>query len=98
MADNAFSLGWLMVWLVRCNGESAGTGRLIDSSYTIHFLGMIDSSNTTLLLAGLGGLINGRDTTLLLSVGQWFGYLCATANQRAWADRLMAATRCFFLV
>jgi hypothetical protein len=50
------------------------------------FLGMIDGGNMTLLLAGAGGLINGRDTTLLLSAGQRFGYLRATASQRAWAD------------
>ena len=50
------------------------------------FLVMIDGGDTTLLLAGAGGLIDGRDTTLLLSAGQWFGYLHAMANQRAWAD------------
>ncbi len=38
------------------------------------FLGMIDGSNTMLLLAGVGGLINSRDTTLLLLAGQRFGY------------------------
>jgi hypothetical protein len=32
------------------------------------FLGMI-GGNTTLLLAGAGGLINGRDTMLLLLAG-----------------------------
>jgi hypothetical protein len=37
------------------------------------FLGMIDSGNTTLLLTGVDGLINGGDTALLLSAGQWFG-------------------------
>jgi hypothetical protein len=37
------------------------------------FLGMIDGGNTTLLLAGADGLIDGRDMALLLSAGQWFG-------------------------
>jgi hypothetical protein len=50
------------------------------------FLGMINIGNTTLLLAGMGGLINGRDTMLLLSAGQRFGYLHATANQHVQAD------------
>jgi hypothetical protein len=44
-------------------------GRLIDGGDMMLFLGMIDSGNMTLLLAGAGGLINGRDTTLLLSAG-----------------------------
>ncbi len=43
------SLSWLTVWLLRCNGESAGMGRLINGGNTILFLGMIDSGNTTLL-------------------------------------------------
>jgi hypothetical protein len=46
-----------------------GTGGLIDSGDRMLFLGMIDGGNTTLLLAGAGGLINGRDMTLLLSAG-----------------------------
>jgi hypothetical protein len=33
------------------------------------FLGMIYGGNTMLLLVGAGGLINGRDTTFLLSAG-----------------------------
>jgi hypothetical protein len=37
------------------------------------FLGMIDGGNTMLLLAGMDGLINGRDTALLLLAGQRFG-------------------------
>jgi hypothetical protein len=37
------------------------------------FLGMIDGSNTTLILAGANGLINGGDTALLLLAGQQFG-------------------------
>ncbi len=37
------------------------------------FLGMIDSGNTMLLLAGADGLIGGGDTALLLSAGQRFG-------------------------
>jgi hypothetical protein len=48
-------------------------GRLINGSKTMLFLGMIDGSDTTLLLAGAGGLINGRDTTLLFLAGQRFG-------------------------
>jgi hypothetical protein len=62
-----------MIWLLRCNGESAGAGGLINGSNTMLFLSMIDGSIMTLLLAGAGGLINSRDTTLLLSDGQRFG-------------------------
>jgi hypothetical protein len=62
------------------------------------FLGMIDGGNTTLILTVVGGLIDGRDTALLLSAGRQFGYLRTMANQRVQADRLTAATRCFFLV
>jgi hypothetical protein len=58
-------------------------GGLINGGNMILFLGMIDGGNTTLLLADVGGLINGRDTTLLLSAGRQFGYLRATANQHA---------------
>ncbi len=58
-----------MVWLVMCNGESACAGGLINGNGTMLFLGMIDGSNTTLLLAGVGGLINGRDTALFLLAG-----------------------------
>jgi hypothetical protein len=61
-------------------------GGLIDGGNTMLFLSMIDSGNTTLLLVGVGGLINGRDMMLVLSAGQRFGYLRATANQRARAD------------
>jgi hypothetical protein len=61
-----------MIWLLRCNGKSTGLGGLIDSGDTMLFLGMINGSNTTLLLAGAGGLINGRDMTLLLSAGRRF--------------------------
>jgi hypothetical protein len=61
-------------------------GGLINGSDTMLFLGMIDGSNTTLLLAGAGGLINSRDMMLLLSAGQRFGYLRATVNQRAQVD------------
>ena len=56
------------------------------------FLGMINGGNTALLLAGAGGLIKGRDTTLLLLAGQRFGYLHATVNERGWADCSTAAT------
>jgi len=58
-----------MVWLVMCNGESACAGGLINGNGTMLFLGMIDGSNMTLLLAGADGLINGRDMNLLLSAG-----------------------------
>jgi hypothetical protein len=59
----------LTVWLVTCNGKSACTGGMIDGSNTMLFLGMVNGSDTTLLLAGRGGLIDGRDMTLLLSAG-----------------------------
>jgi hypothetical protein len=71
-----------MVWLDTCNGKSACAGRLINGGNGVLFLGMINGSNTTLLLAGMGGLIKGRDMMLLLSAGQRFGYLRAMANQR----------------
>jgi hypothetical protein len=67
--DGASSLGWLMVWLLTCDSESACAGGLIDSGNTMLLLGMIDGDNTTLLLAGTDGLINGRDTALLLLAG-----------------------------
>ncbi len=92
------SLGWSTVQLVTCDGKSACTGGPIDGGNTMLFLGMIDGGNTTLLLAGAGGLIDSRDTTLLLLAGQWFGYLRATVNQRARVDWSMVTTRCFFLV
>ncbi len=69
----ASSLGWLTVRLLTCNGESACVGGLIDGSNTMHYLGMINNGNTTLLLVGADGLINGRDTALLLLAGRWFG-------------------------
>ncbi len=50
------------------------------------FLGMIDGSNTTLILAGADGPIDSRDTALLLSAGQRFGYLRAMASQHARVD------------
>ncbi len=92
------SLGWLTVWLVTCGGESSCEGGLIDGSKTLLFLGMINGGNTTLLLAVAGGMIDGRDTALLLSAGQQFGCLHAMGNQGAWVDWSTAATRCFFLV
>ncbi len=92
------SLGWPTVWLVTCNGKSVCTGRLINGGNTMLFLGMIHGGDTTLLLAGMGGLIDGRDTMLLLSAGWQFGYLRVTVNQHARADWLTAATQCFFLV
>ncbi len=42
---------------------------MIDSGNTMLFLGMVDGGNTTLLLVGAGGLINGRDTMLFLLAG-----------------------------
>jgi hypothetical protein len=44
-------------------------GGLINGSNMMLFLGMIDGGDTTLLLASVGGQINGRDMTLLLSAG-----------------------------
>ena len=55
--------------LLTCDGESACMGRLIDGSDTMLFLGMINGGNTMLLLAGAGGLIDGRDMALLLLAG-----------------------------
>ena len=69
-----------------CNGKSACEGGLINGGKTMIFLGMIDGGNTTLLLLLVGGMIDGRDMALLLSSGQWFGCLRATANQHARAD------------
>jgi hypothetical protein len=52
------------------------------------FLGMINGGNTMLLLPVAGGMIDGRDTALLLSAGERLGCLRAMANQRAsWYDR-----------
>jgi hypothetical protein len=50
------------------------------------FLGMIDGGNTTLILPVTGGMIDGRDTALLLLAGRQFGCLRATANQHAQVD------------
>jgi hypothetical protein len=69
-----------------CNGESACESGLIDGGKTMLFLGMIDGVSTMLLLPVVGGMIDGRDTALLLSDSQRFGCLLATANQRAWMD------------
>ena len=66
---DASSLGWLTIRLLRCDGESAGVGGLIDGSETMLFLGMIDGGITTLLLLVAGGMIDSRDTALLLSAG-----------------------------
>jgi hypothetical protein len=55
-----------MVWLVTCNGESACEGRLINGGKTMLFLGRINGGNTMLLLLVAGGMIDGRDTVLLL--------------------------------
>ncbi len=43
-------------------------GGLINSGNTMLFLGMMNGSDTMLLLAGAGGLID-RDTALLLLAG-----------------------------
>jgi hypothetical protein len=59
----------LTVWLVMCDDKSGGTGGLNDGSNSMLFLGMIDGGNTTLLLAGTGGLIHGRDMMLLVLAG-----------------------------
>ena len=67
------SLGWSAVWLVRCDGESAGAGGLIDGGNTMLFLGMINGGKKALLLAGADGLIYGKDTVLVLSAGRRFG-------------------------
>jgi hypothetical protein len=75
-----------MVWLVTCDGELACKGGLIDGGKTMLFLGMINGGNTTLLLPVAGGMIDGRDTALLLSAGQRFGCLRAMANQRVRVD------------
>jgi hypothetical protein len=56
-----------------CDGKSTCVGRLINGNKRMLFLGMIDGSNTTLLLVGADGLINGRDTALLFLAGQQFG-------------------------
>ncbi len=69
----ASSLGWSTVQLLRCDGKSAGMGRLIDGDETMLFLGMIDGGDTILLLLCAGGLINGRVTMLLLSADRRFG-------------------------
>ncbi len=68
-SHNASSLGWSTVWLVTCNGKSAYKGGLINGGKTMLFLGMINSSDTTLLLPVAGEMIDGRDTALLLSAG-----------------------------
>ncbi len=47
-------------------------GGLIDGGDKMLFLGMINGGNTTLLLAGAGGLIDSRDTMLLASAGRQF--------------------------
>ncbi len=58
-----------MVQLVACNSKSACKGGLINGGKIMLFLGMIDGSNTTLLLPVAGGMINGRDKALLLLAG-----------------------------
>jgi hypothetical protein len=58
-----------MVWLLTCDDKSACMGGLINGGNMMFFLGMIDSSNTTLLLAGMDGLIDGGDMVLLLLAG-----------------------------
>jgi hypothetical protein len=42
---------------------------MIDGGNMMLFLSMVDGGDTKLLLVGAGGLIDGRDTTLLLSAG-----------------------------
>jgi hypothetical protein len=69
-----------MVWLLTSDSMSACAGRLINGSNTMLFLGMINRGNTMLLLAGADGLIDGRDTALLLLAGWWFGYVGRDAD------------------
>ncbi len=97
-SHDASSLGWSTVRLVTCNGELACKGRLINSGKAMLFLGMINGSDTMLLLLVMGGMIDGRDMTLLLLAGRRFGCLRATANQHVRADWSTAATWCFFWV
>jgi hypothetical protein len=52
-----------------CNGKLACKGGLIDGGKTMLFLGMINGGNTTPLLQVVGGMIDGRDSALLLSAG-----------------------------
>jgi hypothetical protein len=87
-----------MVRLVACNGKLACKGGLIDGGKTMLFLGMINGGNTTLLLLVMGGMIDGRDTALLLCAGWQFGCLRAMVNQHARVDWSTAATQYFFLV
>ncbi len=97
-SHDASSLGWSTVQLVTCNGKLACEGGLINSGKTMLFLGMINGGNTTLLLLVADGMIDGRDTALLLLAGWQFCCLRAMANQHGRSDWSMAATRCFFLV
>ncbi len=47
-SHDASSLGWSMVGLVTCDGESACKGGLINGGKTMLILGMIDNGDTTL--------------------------------------------------
>jgi hypothetical protein len=59
----------LTVRLLTCDGKSACAGGLIDGGNTMLFLGMINGGKKALLLAGADGLIDSRDTALLLLAG-----------------------------
>jgi hypothetical protein len=80
-----------------CDSKLACKGGLINGGKTMLFLGMIDSSNTMLLLPVAGGMINGRDTALLLSAGRRFGCLRATANQHARGGLINGSNMMHFL-
>jgi hypothetical protein len=75
-----------MVGLVTCDGKPACEGGLINGGKAMLFHGMINNGNTTLLLPVAGGLIDDRDTALLLLAGRWFGCLRAMGNQCVRAD------------
>ncbi len=57
------SLGWSTVWLVRCDGKSAGTGGLINGGNMMLFLCIINGGHTT----HFTWLVNGeREGTLAM--------------------------------
>jgi hypothetical protein len=86
-----------MVQLVTCNGKSACKGRLIDGGKTMLFLGMINGGNTMLLLLVAGGLIDSRDTALLLLAGRRFGCLRAKGESACTGRLINGGNTMFFL-
>jgi hypothetical protein len=72
-----------------CNGESACTGGLINGGDRMLFLGMIDGSDTTLLLAGTGGLINARQRHDASSLGWLMVWLFTCNGKSACVGRLI---------